>query len=242
MSAELQMIDQGTEMINAGDSPIQAIAKMAASGVGTEVIEQMKGLVEWDDARKAKAEFNSAFSKAKRKFKQAKKSGYNAHLKSYYSLLEDYDNATREALAEFGLSWRHVPKTLENDVISVTCVLAHESGHYEVAEMQAPGYSMTNNAVNKMQSVGIVNTYLKRMTLCSLLGLVSDSEFDNDGNGGKTTEYITEEQAANIQALIDEVGADKAGFLKWCKSESLETIPANKFKACVSALEERRKQ
>jgi hypothetical protein len=236
---------------NNDDSPIAAIARIAASGAGTEVVEQMMRLVEWDDARKAKAAFNSAFSKAKKNFKKAKKSGYNSHLKSNYSTLEDYDDATREALSEHGLSWRHIVKTLEGNETSVTCVLAHEYGHSEETDMKADSYSMTNNAVNKLQSVGIVEEYLRRMTLKALLGLVSDSDgataaFDNDGVGGKEAEKITEHQSANLQAMIDETKSDKKKYLALlstqCKRkiEKLEDIPANALKLATDMLEKKR--
>lgn len=168
-----------------GASPVQSIAQIVASGASTEVVDQMIKLVEWNDKREAEAAFNAAFSKARKEFKEAKKSGYNSHLDSKYSLLEDYDEATREALSNHGLAWRHVPATLDGNITSVTCILSHELGHHETCEMRAPSHSMTNKAVNELQSVGIVTTYLKRITLASMLGLVSDSEFDNDGNGGK---------------------------------------------------------
>lgn len=251
--SEIAKTEQNNVVPFAEDSPIAAIAKIAASGAGKEVVEQMMRLVEWDDARKAKAAFNSAFSKAKKNFKKAKKSGYNKHLQSHYSTLEDYDDATREALFENGLSWRHVVKTLEGDETSVTCVLAHEYGHGEETDLKAPSYSMTNNAVNKLQSVGIVEEYLRRMTLKALLGLVSDSDgvtapFDNDGVGGKEAEKITQEQALNIQALIEETKSDKVKFLKYMstqcnrKIEQIADIPETAFKVAVQSLESKRKK
>lgn len=170
-------------VINPSDSPVQAIAALAMSGASTAVIEQMKGLAEWDDARRAKAEFNAAFSKAKKEFKQAKKSGYNSHISSHYSKLCDYEEATREGLSQNGLSWRHVLKAVGPELF-VECIIAHESGHFESSELSAPSNSMMNKMVNPLQSVGIVTTYLKRMTLSALLGIVSEEEFDNDGNGG----------------------------------------------------------
>lgn len=224
------------------DSHITALAKLAAGGASLEVIEQMKGLVEWDEARRAKAEFNKAFSEAKAKFKSAKKTGHNKHLQSHYSTLLDYDEATREALGQSGLSWRHVPKSLPGDITSITCILAHKGGHSEEATMEAPSYSMTNNAVNKLQSVGIVATYLKRMTLASLLGLVSDAEFDNDGNGGEKHEVISEHEAANLKALAEEVKANKADFLKFFKIEKLEDMPKAKLKQATQMLEAKRGQ
>lgn len=242
------IVKQESSELTEGDTHVIALAKLAAGGASIEVIDKMKGLVEWDEARRAKAEFNKAFSEAKAKFNPAKKTGYNTHLKSHYSTLLDYDEATREALGQSGLSWRHVPKSLPGEITSITCILAHKGGHSEEATMEAPSYSMTNNAVNKLQSVGIVATYLKRMTLASLLGLVSDAEFDNDGNGGEQAQLITEEQQINMQSLQEEIGADKTKFFTFlttkCKRDikAFKDIPAVHFKSAMLALENQRKK
>jgi len=248
MNAVVQTDKSELAPVNQADTHIQALAKLAAGGASLEVMEQMKGLVEWDEARRAKAEFNKAFSEAKAKFNPAKKTGYNAHLKSHYSTLLDYDEATREALGQHGLSWRHVPRSLPGEITSITCILAHKGGHSEEATMEAPSYSMTNNAVNKLQSVGIVATYLKRMTLASLLGLVSDAEFDNDGDGGETGETLSEKQIMDMQTLQEDVGADKAKLFAYlttkCKKEikAFKDIPAIHFKSAMQALESQRKK
>jgi hypothetical protein len=237
-----QMVQIGNE-----DSPLVALARLAAGGATREVIEQMKALVEWDDARRARAEFNAAFSAAKQEFKKAQKSGFNTHLDSKYSTLEDYDEATRESLSKNGLSWRHVPASLEGDITSVKCILAHKGGHSEEAEMRAASFSMTNNAVNKLQSVGIVTMYLKRMTLSAMLGLVSTEE-DNDGNGGTEQEKINDSQAADIKAMIQEVGADTKKFLQYISSagkvriRSVEEIPANMHEQACNELARKRKK
>lgn len=222
------------------DSALAIVGRMVASGAQKEIIDQMVTLIEWDDARKAKMAFNSDFAIAKGEFKQAKKSGNNTHLKSRYSLLEDYDDATRDALAAHGLNWRHVPR-MEGDVMHVRCVLSHKAGHIEEAELSAKADSMKNNAVNALQSSGIVLMYLKRMTLSSMLGIVSDSEFDNDGNGGVEAARITESQLADLDAKIDEVGANKTSFLTFLRLTKLDDLLAVNYKAAIRALEDKAK-
>lgn len=226
--------------LTVNDGALAVVARMVSSGVAKEAIDQMVKLIEWDDARKAKMAFNSAFALAKGKFKQAKKSGNNTHLRSKYSLLEDYDDASRDALSAHGLSWRHVPR-MEGNNLCVRCILAHQAGHTEEAELSADAHSMVNNAVNKLQSEGIVLMYLKRMTLSSMLGLVSDSEFDNDGNGGKEAERITKEQLAAMSTLIEEVKANVPAFLKYLKIEKLEELSKRAYPDAVKMLEAKRK-
>lgn len=58
---------------------------------------------------------------------------------------------------------------------------------------------------------------------------------------------ITEQQAADVQALIEEVGADKVAFLAWVSQmagipiEREQDIPSAAHKAAVAALEKKRK-
>jgi hypothetical protein len=40
---------------------------------------------------------------------------------------------------------------------------------------------------------------------------------------------------------MTEIGADAAGFLKFCKVNALRDLPARKYKGAMGALEERRR-
>ena len=53
--------------------------------------------------------------------------------------------------------------------------------------------------------------------------------------------YITEQQAADLSALIDEVNADKDAFLKWAGCESLEQFPAVKLGDATRMLRSKQK-
>jgi hypothetical protein len=53
-------------------------------------------------------------------------------------------------------------------------------------------------------------------------------------------EVINEHQAADLDALIDEVGADKAKLLAWLKVASLDDIPASRYSDVVRRLEQKR--
>lgn len=208
------------------DSPIQTIAKLASSGASLEVIQQMKDLVEWEESRRNKAEFNAAFSMAKGQFKKAKKSGYNSHLKSYYSTLSDYDDATKEGLSENGLSWRHNVHIDANEIV-VTCILSHRSGHYEDTQLRAGTDILKNNAVNSLQSMGSVQTYLKRMTLCALLGIVSGEEVDDDGNAAGET--ISSGQAAEMKSELQRTDSNVAAFLKYVGAKDVDSMTVPQY-------------
>jgi hypothetical protein len=52
---------------------------------------------------------------------------------------------------------------------------------------------------------------------------------------------ISKEQQANLQALIDEVGADMTKFLDYFKIEKLADLPAGEYQRAINALEKKRK-
>ena len=100
---------------------------------------------------------------------------------------------------------------------------------------------------NAIQARGSSKTYLERYTATAILGLAAQ-DADKDGNDAEPVEVITESQAADLQALIEEVGADKAAFLKWLSTklkmivDSLGKIPAKAYKDAVEGLESKRKK
>ena len=57
-----------------------------------------------------------------------------------------------------------------------------------------------------------------------------------------TFETISESQAANLCALMEEVNANKDGFLKYMKITAIESMPSDKFDYAVIALEGKRGQ
>lgn len=134
---------------------------------------------------------------------------------------------------ELQASWK---TNSDNNIISVTCIITHELGHSEETTLSA--IADTSGGKNSIQAVKSTVSYLRRITLEAMLGLAAKGE-DDDGQGA--TEYVTEEQAANIQALFDEVGGAKDKFLLNFKADSFETIPADQFQRAIKLLEEKRK-
>lgn len=51
---------------------------------------------------------------------------------------------------------------------------------------------------------------------------------------------ISAEQAAELEALITEVGADRNGFINYLKVSDLSQLPSDKYHSAVAALERKR--
>lgn len=160
----------------------------------------------------------------------------DAHNSKYAGLAETVEQI-KSLLTEHGLS--HSWRTEQTDSgIKVTCCIRHVQGHQECTSLS--GAPDTTGSKNSIQAIGSTVTYLERYTLFAILGLASGDQ-DDDGNGAKDIEYLSEEQQANLQALIDETGSDKTKFLKWLKVPSLSHIQIAAYNDCVRQLERKRK-
>jgi len=157
------------------------------------------------------------------------------NVQSRYALWEDVVGVITPILSRhgFSLSFR-----TGNDAagVTVTGVLTHREGHSEQTSMTLP--IDTSGSKNAVQSVGSSTSYGKRYTAAALLNLRT-GEADDDGQTGPGG-FITEEQAADLEALMEEVGADRPKFLKYMRCASVADIPAAAYANAVKALEAKR--
>ena len=110
-------------------------------------------------------------------------------------------------------------------------------GYSESTELTAD--SDTSGTKNSIQAMGSTITYLQRYTLLSLTGLATHEQ-DTDGVPPESTERISDEQFATLNALIEEVGANEKAFCKYLKVSDLDHLPASKYEFAVKALEKKR--
>ena len=100
---------------------------------------------------------------------------------------------------------------------------------------------------NAIQARGSSKTYLERYTATAILGLAAQ-DADKDGNDAGPMALITEGQAADLRALLEEVDADMPAFLRWLSTKlkmtigGLDKIPAKAYKDAVAMVEAKRKK
>lgn len=154
-----------------------------------------------------------------------------------HATLADVCDAATKGLALVGISHRW-DVVQDNGVITVRCILTHEQGHSESVSLSARADD--SGGKNAIQAIGSAITYLQRYTLMAATGLAA-AEMDDDGRGaGKPVATITEDQAADLRAMAEDVGADLPKFLAWLGVESLSDLPADKYRKAVAALESKR--
>lgn len=152
--------------------------------------------------------------------------------------LFDVVNAVTPGLSAHGLaiSWKLTKD--EKDWLEVTCTLRHAAGHSESVSMgSGPDVGPGRNAIQARASA---KSYLERYTATAILGLAA-ADADDDGNsaGKGDAEVITEKQAADLKAKVEEVGANKAAFLRFFKVSEYADLPAEKLKQAIGMLEEK---
>lgn len=160
------------------------------------------------------------------------------NVQSRYALWEDIVGIITPILAQYGFSLSFRTGN-EADRVSVTGVLTHRMGHSEQTTLVLP--IDTSGSKNAVQSVGSSTSYGKRYTASALLNLRT-GETDDDGRACASSDCISESQAADLEAMIDEVKADKAKFLAYLKVGALTEIRASSYSAVVAALEAKRRR
>ena len=221
---------------------LQIIERAASNPqVDIDKLERLLQMRERMQANEAKAAYAAALARLQPKLPIIKERGgiknNNGVVQSRYALWEDVVGVITPILASegFALSFR-----TGNDAgnVVVTGVLSHELGHSEQTSLTLP--VDTSGSKNAVQSVGSSTSYGKRYTASALLNLRT-GEVDDDGRAAGAGPRISEEQVANLEALISETGADKRKFLHYIKADDLESIPAANYEAVVKALEAKRK-
>ena len=245
MSEEQQIIVAQPEMkqVSADITPMGMLKMAVEQGADIDKLEKLMALQEKWEANEARKSYVVAMN--------AFKADPPEIFKDKHVLFEtkkgitEYDHASLanvvksigQSLAKYDLSHRWDIDTLEGGQIKVTCVITHKDGHSESVPLQAGADD--SGGKNNIQAKGSTITYLQRYTLLAASGLAAEGQ-DDDGAGYEPVEYITEEQAADIKALMEEVDAHHGKFCQYMKVTALCDIQAKDLNKATSALEAKR--
>jgi len=117
-------------------------------------------------------ELAKALAAAQGEMTAASKDATNPHFRTRYADLASIMDACRGPLAKHGLSVTQLPGRDEAGHVTLTTTLMHASGQYIGSTIGV------RPAQENPQVVGSILTYLRRYTLASVVGVVSD---DDDG-------------------------------------------------------------
>ena len=210
---------------------------------GVEALERLVGLKERMEDRQARMAFVEALGAFQREVEEVPKTrsaqivtkgggkyGYT------YAPLEEITRTIREPLEKHGLSysWDTEPSDRAGELL-VVCVLRHVAGHESRSRFPVP--TDTSAAMSAAQKNGAALTYGRRQSLVAVLGLTS-ADPDTDA----AIDYVTDEQAANLSALMDEVAKHPKfpKFLEYFEIEAAADLPKARYAEAVRALEKMR--
>lgn len=208
-------------------------------------LEKLLSMYERIMDRNAEMAFNADFANMQSDMPVIQENGeivIREQVQSRYALFEDINDVVKPILKSHGFAITFKTKTVE-DGITVTAILMHKDGHREETEMTL--HADTSGNKNAVQGVGSSVSYAKRYGLIALLNITTRGE-DDDGQAGGA-KLISESQAADLQAMIEETNTDKPKFLKYLSTKarrelkSLDQIPAAVYDDAVAALNKKRR-
>lgn len=244
MNAESKQVAQVVNLPTNDASAVMQVIERAArdKDVDIDKLERLMQMHERIRASGAKAAYAAALADMQPELPIVKERGTiknnSGTIQSRYALWEDVVGVITPVLSRhgFALSFR---TGNEGGAVKVTGVLSHRDGHSEETSLSLP--VDTSGSKNAVQSVGSSTSYGKRYTAAALLNLRT-GEIDDDGQAAGAGERISAKQAADLEALLTEVGANKAAFLKHIKAESLESIAVGAYDTCVKTVQAKRRR
>ena len=214
-------------------TPMDMLHRAVESGAGLDMVEKLMSLQERWETGQARKAFDKAIAAAKAKITPIQRNA-KGHNDKRYADFAAIAKVVDPILSEHGLSYRF--RTAQSDRISVTCILSHEAGHSEETTLTGP--ADTSGSKNAIQAIGSTLTYLQRYSLVQMLGLAASN--DDDGKAAADGGVISEDQAAELIALSDEVNADKRAFCEYFKIDGIAMMPAKDFERAKIALNKKR--
>lgn len=175
---------------------------------------------------------------------KAPKNQFNSFGKYKYRNCEDILEAVKPLASARGCA-----------VIVTDTPISIEGRHYIKAEailhcgegqISATACAMEADSKKGMDSAqvsGATSSYARKYALNGLFAIDDTKDADHNNNGKEEPEkpeLITPEQIADINSLIEEVGADKAAFLEWLKVKDLAQITQKFYPTAINALEKKR--
>jgi hypothetical protein len=195
---------------------------------------QMRKEIQLEAAEEA---FNEAMATVQGSMRAVAADANNPQTRSRYASYFALDKAIRPIYSTegFGLSF-NTEDGAPTDHIRVVCYVTRGkfTRKYHV-DMPADGKGAKGGDVmTKTHAAGAAMTYGQRYLLKMIFNIAIGD--DRDGNTVSNGSAISQEQAGDLQALIESVSADKAKFLRFFKIESLSELPTKRYQEAVNML------
>lgn len=251
---EIQRDD--ARIIPAGDAPMVAMIERIAMDptIPIDRLEKMLAMKERmeDRARdqsredreyEAKTAYFKAMSECQKELPVVVKTKTNKHTNSTYADLAAIEDQAMPIIYGHGFGVSFQPDGYnELGELLIRWEISHSGGYVRngIGAIPVDGAG-SQGKVNKTgtQAFGSTATYGRRYLLCMLFNISTGD--DKDGNAPKETGgAISPDQAANLRALIEEVGADIVKFCNYMNVEAIPDITVSDFPRAIAMLEKKK--
>ena len=206
----------------------------------------------FDIQREARADaaalaYTQAKIAVKAEIEPVAKTHRNDQTRSLYAKLEDVEAALDPLLVKHGFTTALSERPTENsEEIRFIFEVRHIGGHVKEYDMNATvDYKGIKGNPAKTKFHGMLSSYTgaKRALKCHVfdVNLVDDDDGNRAGGLGHSMEKISPEQVKQLNALADEVEADKIKLCKYLKVGSVIEIPASRYQEVMEMLEQKRR-
>jgi len=206
--------------------------------VDIDKLQKLMEMREKSETQAALRAFNGAMKAAQAEMRPIGADATNSQTRSKYATYAKLDSALRPIYTKhgFALSFDEA-ESPKPDHIRVLCYVSHDAGYIRTyhKDMPADGKGAKGGDVmTKTHAAGAAASYGARYILKGIFN-VAVGEDDRDGNAAPGS-AITEDQADDLLALIESVGADRARFLKHFQVDQVSQLPASKYQVAVNML------
>jgi hypothetical protein len=242
---DITVVESQPAAIVPAATPEPSIAAMIQFALQNQItpegLEKLVALYERVDDRRAEREFNDAMRQFQRKCPRVIKgrpvmSKDGRSVRYTFAPLEVVTETIRETEDACGFSHGFDQGEVGADYVTAVCIVRHVGGHH----IQTTFKCLIDKEayMNETQKGASATSYAKRHALLMAYGIAPAGE-DNDA-GSLNGQKITPQQAADLEALISEVGVDRVKFTQWLRVSSPTDLPTRDYQRAIDALRARK--
>jgi len=195
--------------------------------------------------RTARDEFYRAMTEVQKVLPAVMKDSFNPQTKSHYAKIEAIAKAIKPTYTKHGFSMSFTQgKSDFEQYMHIEGILRHSAGHSEDFYFVDLPVDMVGikGQPNKTEvhGRGSTFTYGRRYLTCAMFNVATED--DEDGNAAyepPPAKLISTPQIKQINEMLTAADEDLELLLKWCKVETIDAIPANKYATVIKRLNEK---
>lgn len=238
MANELMPKESREILAPTGEPTVAQLFQIAIqSGLDADSMTKIADLYERMEAKKAEQAYTDAIRAFQAECPPIRKT-QDVQGRYQFAPFDQVVRVIKPYLAKHGLSFKHdTPAVPKDGFLVVEVAISHAAGHHETSSFPVEVGEGTK-MMSKAQVVSAAISFGRRNALISALGLVTSNE--DDDAVGLGSKLVSEDQIATLEALIEEVKADRARFLQYLGVDSLDKLSKRGYGKAVRALQQKR--